>query len=121
MGSTLGHDPRRDGEKVKNISAIQRQLSHSSARDHLANGGLLGFNQRSLSRYLNGLAYVSQFERGVDARGTLHLHDDIGADEVLETAVLNVDFVVPGYQVDKLVVTIGIGGGGAAVAGIDIR
>jgi hypothetical protein len=102
-------------------TTIQRQLSHSSPRDHLANGGLLGFNQRSLGRDLDGLAYVSQFERGVHARGTLHLHDHVGTDEVLETTGLNVDFVIPGYQVDKLVVTIGVGGGGAAIAGIDIR
>jgi hypothetical protein len=51
----------------------------------------------------------------------LNLDHDIGADEVLETAVLNIDFVIPRYEVDKLVVTIGVGGGRAVIASIDIR
>ena len=117
---TRGLDAGGEREQVKDVAAIQGKLRDRPACHRLADRGLLRFEEWRLRGYLDRLVHVSQFERGIDARGALYQYQYVGASEVLKPGSCYVDLVVPRGQIHKLIVATRVGCGGPPIAGVDI-
>src|SRR5271168_4291309 len=121
LGSALGYDAGRKLKQVEYIAAIQWQFGDRPARDYLADGCLLCFQKGRGRRDFHRLAHVADLERSVDSGGTLHLYDNVETGEALETGERNVNFVIAGHEIDKLILAASAGGGCAGIAGVDIH
>ena len=93
----------RNRNQIENIAAVQGKFVRLPLLHHLAEGRSLGLQQRRLGRYFNRLADLANRQRRVDVSILLHLDRDIRPGEMLEARLLDVQAILAGYHVHKLV------------------
>jgi hypothetical protein len=106
--TALGHNTWYQSDQSKHIPAVQRNIRDRLACNYLAKRGGLRLHDGRLRADDNLLVYRAHFHGDISTRRLVDLHDNRVTQVVLEAGALDIQFVVPGQQGEKLIATRGV-------------